>query len=346
MSKFAAMTGPQAIAGSLVAVIAVASTIFFGTDLFRKNDTPQAVISSVPALSEAATPPQAAPAPVQAAMAPVLDLLRVEPQGMTTLAGRADPGADIRIIVDGAEVAAVAAGNDGGFAALFDLPASTLPRVLSLRVVTADGIVDGEDQALINPTTQAPSPAPIVVADQPAIDRPPAVVVINKGTVDVVQAPQPRDVAPEVMSSVALDTISYSDVGEVELSGRGGAAGFVRVYLDNKPITSQKITADGLWRTQLPDVDTGVYTLRVDEVDASGRVTSRVETPFKREEQTTVAAASTTPVVTVQPGSTLWAIARDRYGSGTQYVRLFEVNRDRIRNPDLIYPGQVFSIPD
>lgn len=49
--------------------------------------------------------------------------------------------------------------------------------------------------------------------------------------------------------------------------------------------------------------------------------------------------------VTVQPGNTLWAIARENYGEGILYVRLYEANRDRIRDPDLIYPGQVFDIP-
>ncbi|MFN4172801.1 MAG: LysM peptidoglycan-binding domain-containing protein [Pseudorhodobacter sp.] len=50
--------------------------------------------------------------------------------------------------------------------------------------------------------------------------------------------------------------------------------------------------------------------------------------------------------VTVQPGFTLWAIARDQLGEGILYVQVFEANRDRIRNPDLIYPGQVFAIPE
>jgi nucleoid-associated protein YgaU len=51
-------------------------------------------------------------------------------------------------------------------------------------------------------------------------------------------------------------------------------------------------------------------------------------------------------VVTVQPGNTLWGIASQQYGAGILYVRVFEANRDRIRNPDLIYPGQVFALPD
>jgi nucleoid-associated protein YgaU len=150
---------------------------------------------------------------------------------------------------------------------------------------------------------------------------------------------------PQVMDSVALDTISYSDEGEVQLAGRGQGSGFVRVYLDNAPITTSRIEADGNWRTGLPDVDAGIYTLRVDEIDEEGAVTSRVETPFKREAQELVADAAPVRAVTVQPGSTLWAIAREAYGEGTLYVRLFEANRDRIRNPDLIYPGQVFDIP-
>ncbi len=58
-------------------------------------------------------------------------------------------------------------------------------------------------------------------------------------------------------------------------------------------------------------------------------------------------SAKTAPVsVTVQPGFTLWAIARDQFGDGVLYVQVYEANKDRIRDPDLIYPGQVFALPD
>jgi len=51
-------------------------------------------------------------------------------------------------------------------------------------------------------------------------------------------------------------------------------------------------------------------------------------------------------VRTVQPGNTLWAIARDKYGEGILYVAVFEANKDLNRNPDLIYPGQIFRLPE
>ncbi|MFK7938084.1 MAG: LysM peptidoglycan-binding domain-containing protein [Roseovarius sp.] len=178
------------------------------------------------------------------------------------------------------------------------------------------------------------------------------VLLANEEGVQVIQPAIPVDVAPEVMSTVALDAISYSEQGEVQLSGRGQGEGFVRVYLDNAPVTTLPIAQDGNWRGDLPQVDTGVYTLRIDETDAEGNVTSRVETPFKREDETLISAANDAvenqriSAITVQPGSTLWAISRERYGEGTLYVRVFEANRERIRNPDLIYPGQVFTLPE
>ena len=178
------------------------------------------------------------------------------------------------------------------------------------------------------------------------------VLMADEDGVKVLQKPDALGAAPQVMSSVALDAITYSDAGEVELTGRAVGDGFVRVYLDNTPVTTSRITEDGSWRTDLPQVDTGVYTLRIDEVDGEGTVTSRVETPFKREDQQVLAAAETASAapriraVTVQPGSTLWAISREVYGEGVLYVRVFEANSDRIRDPDLIYPGQVFTLPD
>jgi len=46
----------------------------------------------------------------------------------------------------------------------------------------------------------------------------------------------------------------------------------------------------------------------------------------------------------VQPGDTLWAIAKKYYGNGAQYTKIYNANRDKIKNPNLIYPGQKLVI--
>lgn len=48
---------------------------------------------------------------------------------------------------------------------------------------------------------------------------------------------------------------------------------------------------------------------------------------------------------TVVRGDTLWGISKKYYGKGSQYTKIYNANRDKIKNPNLIYPGQVFMIP-
>ncbi|MEM6305555.1 MAG: LysM peptidoglycan-binding domain-containing protein [Pseudomonadota bacterium] len=157
---------------------------------------------------------------------------------------------------------------------------------------------------------------------------------------------------PEVMDTVALDTISYSETGDVQLAGRAQPeAEIVRVYLDNNAIVTLNVDDKGRWRGDLPDVDEGIYTLRVDEVADDGSVISRVETPLLREDAETLAEAAAegdgaVRKITVQAGNTLWGIASERYGDGLLFVKVFQANAGNIRDPDLIYPGQIFDLPD
>lgn len=183
------------------------------------------------------------------------------------------------------------------------------------------------------------------------------VAILRSGEdgVELVQSPSEENAAPQ---QVELDTIGYSDTGDVQLTGRLGEGSAVRIYLNNRLVADVTPQEDGNWRGDLEGIAPGVYTLRVDEVHSDGTVLSRVETPFKREPVEVLQAAGAqtaeqpqeTPApirsVTVQAGDTLWAISRERFGDGVLYVRLFDANRELIRDPDLIFPGQVFTIPE
>jgi len=68
--------------------------------------------------------------------------------------------------------------------------------------------------------------------------------------------------------------------------------------------------------------------------------TATVETPRE-----TTNAPTPPPTYTVKKGDTLWAIAKKYYGNGSQYPQIFNANKDKISNPNLIYPGQVLTIP-
>lgn len=213
---------------------------------------------------------------------------------------------------------------------------------------------DAQDAAAPEPAVQTPAVAADPAAPQPQGQ---AVAVLRAGQdgIEVVQPAVPAD--PELSDEVALDAISYNGAGAVQLSGRARPKSRVRVYVDNAPVAELDAAEDGRWTGELAGVAPGLYTLRLDEIEpASGAVVSRLETPFKREapevlpqpggDATPQQPAPLVRSVTVQKGDTLWAISQEKFGSGFLYVRVFEANRGAIRDPDLIYPGQVFTIPE
>lgn len=74
------------------------------------------------------------------------------------------------------------------------------------------------------------------------------------------------------------------------------------------------------------------------------------DTPVVKKTATvkTTRPATTAPKVrtyTVKKGDTLWGIAKKYYGNGAKYTQIYNANKDKIKNPNLIYPGQVFTIP-
>ncbi|ETX29553.1 hypothetical protein RISW2_23740 [Roseivivax isoporae LMG 25204] len=333
---------------------------------------PQEAAETAPGLPEEAGPP------------PSFDLVRVDPAGGATIAGRAAPGASVTVRVDGFDAGQVTAGPDGAFVAFMDMPAGDTGHVLTLESAAEGGApVASEAEVIVAPVVasaagagEAPLPDPGAQqatevlatggeAGPPpdvagatgggAVPRQTAVLLADPEGISVLQpatpAPAPR---PEAQDFVSVDAVSYAADGSVSVTGRaGGTDGTVRLYLDNDAVLTVPVSAAGVWRAALPaGVRAGDYTLRVDRIGSDGTVTARAESPFRRESPAALAAVAPEGqgtgirAVTVQPGNTLWAIARAQYGDGILYVRVFEANAGQIRDPDLIYPGQVFSIPD
>jgi nucleoid-associated protein YgaU len=318
------------------------------------------------------------PEEVAPSLVPEFDTFRVETDGSMVIAGRAEPGQIVDVMLGGDAIDRVTADGGGNFVSLPLAGPSDQPRRLSL-------LADPDGEAISSTTSYivAPIAAPVIVAAVPepqpdteaieasptqvpqapeapeadvvvASPAPPTVLQADADGVRVVQS-GPTLETPQASANVALDAITYDPEGEVQLSGRAIGDGAVQVYIDNEPVTTSQVTQGGDWQIDLPQIDTGVYTLRIDEVDAEGGVVSRLETPFKREEPSDVAAVLAeetsqegfeVAVKTVQPGATLWAIAEENLGSGVFYVEVFEANSDLIRDPDLIYPGQIFRIPN
>ncbi len=273
-------------------------------------------------------PPGQAPQPGQ--IAPSFDLVRVAPDGSAIIAGRAAPNAQVQILSGGLPVAEATAGPRGAFVVFLTSPATpTLDLEIPAAPKAAQLVVSQDDIIILPAQPNAPEAAPIVLRRTP----------------DAVQIVQRS--GPSIPDNISLDLVSYSASGSVVLAGRGQPGNTARIYANGALAGDAGIGAGGDWRVEIADIAEGRYILRVDEISRDGAVQSRAESPFQREfpAARTPGSFSQGAKIIVQPGNTLWLMATEAYGDGDAYTQIFSANKDSIRDPDLIYPGQIFSIP-
>jgi len=176
--------------------------------------------------------------------------------------------------------------------------------------------------------------APIAISDNPA----------NSGVFNAAINVSP-DGQTGASQSLSLDTAEYNDSGELMLSGHATPGATLRLYAQNEPIATVTADGQGKWASVSPRPKTsGKVELRVDELNANGSVAQRVAEPFELQ-SAEISGRAATGSYTVQPGNSLWAIARQAYGGGTRYTIIFSANKDHIHDPNLIYPGQVITLP-
>lgn len=310
---------------------------------------------------EVAVAEPAEPQP-EAARAPGFDVVRVEPDGQAAVVGTAEPGSKVTVFADSAPVAEAEADAQGNFVALFSVEPSAEPRALTLgsegpggdEAASKDAVMllpQAPPAADAGPTEAASASGEATPEAAPTVA---ATAIVREEGVDIL--PPAGD--PTAPRAVTLGSISYGATGGVRLAGVGTAGSVVRIYVDDRFVREVRVAGDGRWQAGLEDVVQGLYRLRIDQLAPDGAVASRVETPFQRDlpppprprpdgsMEAIVAGPGGEAQLTVQPGNNLWTLARTRYGAGTEYTRIYTANRDLIRDPDLIYPGQIFRMPE
>jgi len=320
----------------------------------------------------------AAAAPKAAEKPPSFDIVRIAKDRTTVVAGRAPAGSIVKLSVNGKVVAEAPASHRGEWVAVIDKPLPSGQAELDLHATLLDGRILTSEAvvALIVPADKpAPVPAPDPASEpavkavgklaQAAASPAPKIAPVTAGPVTkehlpalavllpksgdaparLLQKPEPKGASSS--NKLSIDTVEYDKKGNVVVTGSAPKGATVRTYVDNKPVGVAQAGNDKGWQLKPKDeVAPGVHTLRVDQIDKTGRVVNRVELPFVRVARAEILDTTTARFrVIVQPGNSLWRIARRVYGSGIRYTVIYQANDDQIRDPHMIFPGQVFNLP-
>jgi nucleoid-associated protein YgaU len=291
----------------------------------------------VPAATGSSGP--AAPQLGERPIRPSFDVVRVNPKGDVVIAGRAAPNAEVIVRSGDQEIGRVTADSRGEWVLLPSKPLAPGSQELTLETKGADG---SQLTAESNVVLVVPEPGRDL-AGRPAVGEQGALalrVPQGGGPATVMQGPGGGSGGGQL----SLEIADYDEKGTTTISGRATPGARVELYVDNSHAGSARADAEGRWSvTPSHTLPPGEYRLRADQIGPDGKVASRVETPFSRPAQ--MAGMPSGTVAFVQPGNSLWRIARRTLGQGVRYTVIYEANRMQIRDPNLIYPGQVFLIP-
>ena len=256
------------------------------------------------------------------------------------IAGRATPGSEGGVSDAGQELGRARADGNGDWVVLPEAPLPPGSRELTLAERTPTGGVNPGDGSVLLVVPAAPA-NDLAAVSNPPTGAPLAVLSTPGAAPRVLQAPGATGSAPDGAGVRALE---YDEHGALHLSGTAPAGATVRLAIDGRTAGTARADPAGRWTLNLPQTTaSGEHTLGLETLDRTGRVIARSELPFRREDWSpdTVAPGK----LVVQPGQNLWLLARRNYGAGMRYTVIYAANRGQIRDPNLIYPGQVFAVP-
>lgn len=352
----------------LIAVAAVGTAWFMLPEAFpalrqnRPGGPEQLAARSSSAAPAVASRPSAAAARAQA---PRFDVARVGARGMLVTAGRASADAEVLLLEGERELGRARADGRGEWVILPNDPLAPGARELSLlaRVRGGESIPGEETVLLVVPEPPGGAAMASLSASQTA-GAPASGAAASSGPLAMLlPSASTPNAAPRLLQGggastgdpagaaasrqrLGLDVVDYDDVGSMRFAGSAAPGASVRVYAGPQLLGEAEADAAGRWHLTPGDQpNIGRHVLRLDQMAAgSGSVAARIEVPFQRDRLPEDAVQDGRMVV--QPGQNLWRIARNTYGRGVRYTVIYAANRDTIRDPRLIYPGQVFALPD
>ncbi len=337
------------------------------------------------AIAAPETPVVAAPKPAEVVPAapevilPSFDTVRVEPAGDAVIAGHAAPGAEVTVKFAGAVVGTATAGPDGSFVLVPDKPLPAGAGALTLETQADGKTLNSTDAVAIAVTGQKPALVAKVDASGPvkvvqAPSTPEAIASVTMRAIDydelgnmVFQGQAKPGTRVRLYVDNAFTGETASDAsgswtfkgddtiapGQHELrvdavDGDGKVTSRAETpFLREKP---EKVIA--ALEAQKPAAETAVAA--VPEVKTEGETAAAPETATP---ETEVAAIETPSVVeavqdpsgpmriVIQPGNNLWRISRQVYGKGRMFTIIFEANKDLVKDPNKVYPGQILTAP-
>jgi nucleoid-associated protein YgaU len=303
-------------------------------------------------------PPNATPtAPL------TIDLARVKPDGAAVFAGTAAPNAKIRIFEGDILLGETIANANGEWVIVLEKSLAVGQHLISVGMERSDGTTEMADRSLaveiykdtetkplvaLLPETATEMPVLIQSPDDMDAAKPAAAsseaAVAEAALPKTAEADSVKAQAKSQIAALVPSAIVWRDASRILISGK--SRGGVRVAVNDAKgqFGEALVLADGAWQVSGSlDMDIAVNHLRFTLFDDANHTIGRYDLPIKARDLAKGQDGS--PLIVVNKGDMLWRIAYHQLGEGIKYVDIVRRNEQDIINPDLIYPKQIFAVP-
>ena len=275
-----------------------------------------------------------------------LEVVRVRPDGSLVIAGKGLPNSKIEIISNSEVIAVTKSDKIGEFVAVPEKQLKGGEYFLSFRQTTQNNkVIIAKKSVAIN-----------VTGNQD--DIPIVAIVDSRGKLGakVIQAPglekkketnqNDQKTNKKLTNDPQIQILAIthdSKVGQLVLSGKAYNGVQVNAGFTGKETSSTKII-NSEWTLSIPGkLIAGKQKVFAVLLGKNGKVLSENSIIISGKN---IENADGKTLIIVQKGDALWNIAFQRLGLGNRYIDIVELNKDKIKNPDLIYPKQLFIIPN
>jgi nucleoid-associated protein YgaU len=274
-----------------------------------------------------------------------LEVIRVRPDGSLVIAGKGLPNSKIEVISGSTVIATTQSDNIGEFVAVPDKQLKSGEYLLAFRQTTKANKISIANEAVVINVTGGPNDVPIVaIIDSEGklgarvIQAPGLIEKETKSKVD-----KDNDISIKMLPTISILAITYDiKVGQLILSGIASGGAQVNAGFSGKETSSTKILNNS-WSLTIPGkLISGKQKVFAVIIGKDGKVLSKNSINITG---SIIKDANGKTFVVVQKGDALWNIAYNRLGLGIRYTDIVELNKEKIKNPNLIYPKQLFILP-
>ena len=273
-----------------------------------------------------------------------LQTIRVNPEGDVLIAGKTLPNSSLSVISNGKIIAKTLSDNIGEYVIVTENPLSVGDHILAFKIKSSDKKIIISNDAIAIKIDNNKNTVPIVaiidtdgvkatkIIQSPKLNK-------KRKKLKLISQNSVNKLSPEIS---ILSLTNDLELNQLEISGYSIKGVKVEARILGGKVFSGSIL-DNAWNIVLPNsLISGKQVLIVNLINKRGKIIAKDDVNIYGE---VLKNAGNKTLLVVQKGDALWKIAYQRLGGGQKYVDIIKLNKDKINNPDLIFPKQLFILP-